>query len=316
MEAFFVVNPSAGSGRARRAWNRLRELVGTTLPGRLTHGPGHATELAVKAAQEGYPLVIAVGGDGTANEVVNGLMQLSPERRPAFGQLSSGTGNDFARNVGIPRRLDQWVELLRDPRLRPLDLGRANDRFFLNITGVGFDAEVAHLAGKLPTFIPGTFNYILAILVELATYRTQMMHIRVDERSWNEPCLLTAVGNLPHCGGGLKLCPGARADDGFFEVVIIRDLSRTEVLRVLPRAFSGGHVTHPRVEVVQGRRVEIDSDAPLHWQADGEVFSGLPARFETYPAAVQLLVPTAADESSASLRETAPSMIRPASPDG
>lgn len=318
MDTFFIVNPSAGSGRALRAWKRLQELTGTALPSRLTKGPGHASELAVEAAQEGYPLVVAVGGDGTANEVVNGLMQLSPERRPAFGQLSSGTGNDFARNVGLPRRVDQWVRMLREPRLRSLDLGRVNGRYFLNATGVGFDAEVAYLADRLPTVFTGTFNYLVSILVELLTYRSQTMRIQVDGTRLEEQCFLVAVGNLPHVGGGIRICPGARADDGLFEVVVVKALPRLEVLRVLPKAFSGGHIGHPKVQVLSGRQVIIDSAAPLHLQADGEVFSGLPAHFEVHPAALQLLVPAASSSAQplALEDEAAPSLIRPASPDG
>lgn len=319
MEAFFIVNPTAGSGRALRAWKRLQEITGTALPSRLTKGFGHATELAVEAAQEGYPLVVAVGGDGTANETVNGLMQLPPHRRPAFGQLSSGTGNDFARNVGLPRRVDQWVRMLREPRLRSLDLGRVNGRYFLNATGVGFDAEVAYLADKLPTIFTGTFNYMVSVLVELFTYRSQPMRIQVDETRLEGECFLAAVGNLPHIGGGIRICPGARADDGLFEVVIVEGLPRLEVLRVLPKAFSGGHIGHPKVRVLSGRQVVIDSDAPLHWQADGEVSSGLPAHFEVHPAALQLLVPAASAGSEEPLslqEEAAPSLIRPASPDG
>lgn len=318
MDTFFIVNPSAGSGRALRAWKRLQELTGTALPSRLTKGPGHASELAVEAAQEGYPLVVAVGGDGTANEVVNGLMQLSPERRPAFGQLSSGTGNDFARNVGLPRRVDQWVRMLREPRLRSLDLGRVNGRYFLNATGVGFDAEVAYLADRLPTVFTGTFNYLVSILVELVTYRSETMRIQVDGTRLEKQCFLVAVGNLPHVGGGIRICPGARADDGLFEVVVVEALPRLEVLRVLPKAFSGGHIGHPKVQVYSGRQVIIDSDAPLHLQADGEVFAGLPANFEVHPAALQLLVPAASSSAPPlSLQdEAAPSLIRPASPDG
>ncbi|HEY8530895.1 MAG TPA: diacylglycerol kinase family protein, partial [Limnochorda sp.] len=290
----------------------------TALPSRLTKGPGHASELAVEAAQEGYPLVVAVGGDGTANEVVNGLMQLSPERRPAFGQLSSGTGNDFARNVGLPRRVDQWVRMLREPRLRSLDLGRVNGRYFLNATGVGFDAEVAYLADRLPTVFTGTFNYLVSILVELVTYRSETMRIQVDGTRLEKQCFLVAVGNLPHVGGGIRICPGARADDGLFEVVVVEALPRLEVLRVLPKAFSGGHIGHPKVQVYSGRQVIIDSDAPLHLQADGEVFAGLPAHFEVHPAALQLLVPAASSSAPPlSLQdEAAPSLIRPASPDG
>jgi len=320
METFFIVNPSAGSGRAMRAWRRLQELVGAPLAGRFTKGLGHASELAVEAAQEGYPLVVAVGGDGTANETVNGLMQLPPHRRPAFGQLPAGTGNDFARNVGLPRRVDQWARMLREPRLRSLDLGEVNGRFFLNATGVGFDAEVAYLADKMPTLIAGTFTYMVSLAVKLFTYRSQPMRIQVDDTRLEERCFLTAVGNLPHFGGGIRICPGARADDGLFEVVVVGDVSHLEVLRVLPRAFSGNHVTHPKVRVLAGRRVIIDSDAPLHLQADGEVFSGLPAHFEVHPAALQLLVPASAAASEpapAALQdEAAPSLIQPASPDG
>src|SRR5690606_22029596 len=230
------------------------------------------------------------------------ILQLPPHRRPAFGQLPAGTGNDFARNVGLPRRVDQWARMLREPRLRSLDLGEVNGRFFLNATGVGFDAEVAYLADKMPTLIAGTFTYMVSLAVKLFTYRSQPMRIQVDDTRLEERCFLTAVGNLPHFGGGIRICPGARADDGLFEVVVVGDFS------------------HLEVRVLAGRRVIIDSDAPLHLQADGEVFSGLPAHFEVHPAALQLLVPASAAASEpapAALQdEAAPSLIQPASPDG
>lgn len=294
-ELLFIVNPVAGHGRSLRVFGRLQAVLERVAGLRCviwtTRGPGHATELAHRAGLEGYQRIVAVGGDGTVHEAINGLMALHPpvRERIAFGVVPAGSGNDFARNAGVPRDPGALAALLAGGPASPVDVGVVDGHYFGNVAGVGFDAEVARLANRLPKFVPGALTYVVSAVSVLASYKNAGVRIHLDGRALERRVLLVAVGNGAAYAGGMLICPGARMNDGRFRVVVAGDLSRLSVLTTLPKVFSGRHLDHPLVEVFDAEEVRIEADRPLAVQADGEIVARTPTTLRLVPMALRVI---------------------------
>lgn len=301
-----IVNPTAGNGRVRRRWpgihRRLVAALGSEPAVWFTEGPGHAGELARAAAAESYDWVAACGGDGTVHEVVNGLCRARyddglGEAVPALLVIPAGTGNDFARSLALPIHPDAALDLLAAGKLQPrwVDAGFVAGRYFVNVGGVGFDAEVAAEVNRIGKRLPGAATYVWALLKKLVTYRNEKVLIEAAGRRLEQKILLVAVGTGRYYGGGMMILPHADPADGLLDACIGGDLSRLGTLALLPRIFSGGHVGHPQVAFLKADRVRIDGPRHLHVHADGEVVGRLPVEFRAVPAAVRLLSPAGQD---------------------
>ena len=191
-----IINPSACRGRGVRAWSRVRDTVasrGLTFTEAITERRMHAWEIARDAASKEYTLIVVVGGDGTVNEAINGLMQIPQSTRPALAVLPAGTGNDFARAIGTPRRAELAVQALVNGTRKRVDVGQVNDRYFGGISGVGFDAEAARQANEWPRWVGGTALYVAAILKTLVTYSPVEARITIDGRAQSLRMFLLAA---------------------------------------------------------------------------------------------------------------------------
>ncbi len=291
--AFFVVNPAAGGGRTRRVWARLRETAARHAPGcgvAETRGPGEATVLARRAAMEGWTLVVAVGGDGTLNEVVNGLARAERETGPALGAIVTGRGRDACRNLGLPTDpLAALDRALAGAEIR-VDLGvvrwaDGRERYFLNAAGVGFDAVVAQRAASWRWH--GTVPYVAAILESLGAHRPTPAVIEAGGRPvWSGRLTMAVVANGAHYGGGMKIAPAADPTDGVLDLVVLGDLGRFELLRWLPEVYRGTHVRNPKVTVRRERSVTIKAELPVH--TDGEAAGHGPVTISVQPGALRL----------------------------
>jgi diacylglycerol kinase (ATP) len=294
--AFAIVNPVAGRGAATRAWKHLSTHV--EWESATTEGPGHARTLAEAAVHEGYERVIAVGGDGTLSEVANGVAGSAT----ALGIIPAGTGNDIATNFGIPRDPRKAAQLAERGPAEPIDLctveTQQSSRYFMNVAGFGFDAEVAWRVNRLPKFGGGTLPYLAGVLQTLWQYRSPRMRIQIDGQLLDQKTFLVAVGNCPSYGGGMRIVPEARPDDGLVDVCVVTDLSRAQVLRLLPSLYSGGHVRHPAVKMFRCHSVTVDADVRVQCQADGELVGDLPARFGIHPGALRCVTGPFAGSSS------------------
>lgn len=277
-EIVFIANPAAGKGREGREGRRLRtefEKAGVAGEWLETSAPDDGIALAERSAREGAELVVAVGGDGTVNEVVGGLMRVPKERRPLLAVFPAGTGNDYSRVLGL-RKWDvagaAEVILRRDVRV--LDAGDVNGRFFANSVGLGFDGEVAADAAKL-RFVRGFAAYLTAVFRVLRTWENFRLTAEIDGEVLEGPSILAAVAIGPASGGGFHLAPDARPDDGLFDVCRLGDFSKAEALRHLPKAISGSHLGLGKVWLRRGRRVTLRADRPLTAHVDGNLLTGV-----------------------------------------
>jgi len=277
-----IVNPNADMGNAWRQASDLRPVVeaagGADWSG--TVYPTHATELARQAAEAGYELVIAAGGDGTVHEVVNGLMQVPRARRPRLGVVPLGSGNDFAHAVGItaPTPAQALHQVLQGVPRR-IDIGRVEDEhgrveFFDNTFGIGFDATVTIRSHKLPV-VRGFLMYLIAVLQTiLLDNAAPRLRFVSDRESWEAPKLMLVICNGPREGGGFLVAPEAVMDDGLFHYACIDQVSRPKMFRIVPEVMRGTHGRFDYVRMGTLQRLELHSDRPLAIHLDGEIFAG------------------------------------------
>ena len=295
--ALFVVNPVAGAGRSSRTFPALRDLVAGRADGgfaeyAIAERRGHAVSLAERGAADGYDPIVAVGGDGTVNEVASGLLGYRGAI-PRLAVIPTGTGNDFARSVGVPRALDAAVAVaLGEPgSARAIDAARIGDGYFVGVAGAGFDARVARAVNRAPDRLKvGALPFVLYTLLEVLRNRNAELTVELDgTTTTTQRSLLVSVSNCRYSGGGMQIAPGAEPDDGLLDVCLIGDASRLEVVRLLPSVFSGGHVHHPKVAIHRARTVRISGPPQIAAQADGDVIGTLPLDIEVLPHALLVL---------------------------
>jgi len=293
-----IVNPVAGNSQGARLWPRLREELhreGAAFDTVLTEKPDHAVELARQAVADGCRLVVAVGGDGTIHEVVNGLVT---EGRVAegvvLGAVCCGTGADFARTVGLVREPLAAARRLVHGSDRCIDLGvihcwregREIVEYFPNAAGLGFDGEVCVRVNRKSKAGGGTIPYLISLVATLMAYENKPVVLSLDDRTLQQRANAVVVANGRYFGGGMHIAPDATPDDALFDVIIIGDVSKLELLVQVPRVYRGTHLSHPKVGAYRCRSVRVESAQRLILQADGEYVGEAPATFRLLPAAL------------------------------
>ncbi len=301
MRALAIINPTAGGGRSLKVWPAARaRLVGAgwQITDVTAERRGHEREFAAAAVREAYDAVVAVGGDGTIHWAVNGLLA-NGQNHTALGIIPAGTGSDFAAALDIPNDPLAAVEIILKDRRRRVDVGLVHGRHFVTIATVGFGGEVAQqvndwterLPGAVKKRMPGPVIYLAGILKMLAVYSPVEMEVTLNSTVRRKRLFLLGVGNTSRAAGGMRLCPGALPDDGLFEVVPIGNVTKLEVLQLLPKTFTGRHVDHPKVDVESAATVTVTSETSLTVQADGELIGHVPATFTVVPLALEVLAP-------------------------
>lgn len=244
--------------------------------------------MAAQAVRMSIPRVVAVGGDGTLDAVASELAGSDT----SLGAIAGGTGNDLCKTTGIPLAPEKALEVALGPHIRRIDLGLAAGKHcFLNVAGVGLDAEVAAVVRHYPKGLGGTLPYLLGALATITRYRAIPVEIDVDGQRYTGPITLAAIANGPQYGGGMRIAPPARRDDGLLDVCIADELSRAQLLGLLPRVYTGGHLRHPGVHMLRGRRVVIRPQAPIFAHVDGDVIDAGQLTFEVKPGALLLAAP-------------------------
>ncbi len=287
-----IYNPIAGRSRVRRAWPRLESALknaGVEFDAVATQAPLDATELA-RSAVGRYASIIGIGGDGTISEIVNGLMQEREMETIPLGIIPFGNGDDFAKvlppEAPIGGNSYDWraaIQKIAMGESRSYDVGRLYSadshaglkehyRYFLNVVDVGFGAHTVQNFATVPRLLSGYPAYLAAVLKTMVDYPALSLRIQLDDApAFEKVTTITAIGNGRCFGGGFWVCPEARPDDGWLDVMMAQQISRRTILRLLPKLQRGTHIHEPVVEMSRARRVVLESDEPFFVEADGEI---------------------------------------------
>jgi diacylglycerol kinase (ATP) len=297
----FISNPRADMGEAWRVANDLRLLLANDEAADWsgTVYPAHATELARQACKQGYDLVIALGGDGTVHEVINGLMQVPEKERAALGIVPLGSGNDFAQAFGIPLIAEKALMLALHGKQKYMDVGMISDEtgrkeYFNNTLGIGFDAVVTIRSHKI-TFLRGFLMYLVAVIQTIImNFDPMKLHVETDSEAWDLSTLMLTACNGPREGGGFLVAPEARNDDGLIDYATICKVSRLMMFRLIPEVMKGTHVRFKQVRMGKFTKMRLTSDRPLYIHTDGEIYTGFGTNIhsltiETLPAAIRIV---------------------------
>ena len=301
LRARLIINPVAGAGRTHKKWPHIRELlksIGLRFEHDITEAPRHAIELARSAALKGYELVVSVGGDGTINEVVNGLYDSGTMKDVTLGIISTGTGSDYIRTIGVPNSYEDACHRLLGSRKLSVDLGVVEyasgggrqQRLFVNFAGLGFDAEAVRATTLRFKALGGLPAYLLGLLSTLLSYRNRDVSLKLDGETQEKRVCAAVMSNGKYGGGSMFVAPDADPTDGLFDVLTIGDLSKLDLLWSLPRIYRGTHLTHPKVTMTRAREIEVASQQRMFLQADGELLGEAPARFSMLPSSLNVVV--------------------------
>jgi diacylglycerol kinase (ATP) len=288
-----IVNPTAGSGRAAKLvpWIAERLSPRPDVELHVTRRRGEAEELAARAAADGCDRLVAVGGDGTIQEVVNGI--LGAGGRSTLGIVPVGAGNDLARSLALPTDpVEAWTVALgrvtREIDAALATNGEGRRRWFASAGGIGFDAQVAAAMSTRRGWQSGRAGYLLTTLTELRRFDNRRLRIVLDGEEIERRALLVAIANGPYYGGGMRIAPDAAPDDGWLDLCIVGDVSRMTAIRELPNLYRGTHVGNPAVSVHRARRVEISGEGTTHAHLDGEPFGTIPLTVEIRAACLDV----------------------------
>ena len=298
-----ILNPMADMGRAWKAANDLRPIV-QEFKGDISWSgtvyPTHAIELTRQAAAEGCDLVIALGGDGTAHEVVNGLMQVPADKRPVLGVVPIGSGNDFAHALGVPKKADHALLHALNGQPSQIDVGVFTDEhsgrkeYFDNTVGAGFDAVVTIRSHKLP-IVKGFLMYLTAVIQTIIlNHNPAKIQFQSDTESWEDSVLMTTICNGGREGGGFLISPESKIDDGTLQLLNVKKVSRGMMFRLVPEFMKGTHLRFPATRLDSFKKLSLKSDRPLYIHADGEIFTSFGSdvrdiTFEVLPQALKVI---------------------------
>ena len=268
----------------------------------MSRARGEIAERARREADAGASLLVVVGGDGTVNEAVNGLLSAGsgPALPPELAVVMIGTGKDFARSHGIPTRLDGAIAVARSGRTAVADAGRVRHRaeggleretFFANVGSAGMSGAVARRADASSKALGGRITFLVALVRVFSRWRNTEVSVELGGERRAGKMTNVVVANGAYHAGGMWLAPDARPDDGLFDVVVFGDISKVDFVRNVAKIYRGTHVEHPKIDVVRTDRVVVDSAEPLPLELDGEQPGTTPARFEILPGALRVRVP-------------------------
>lgn len=295
MTHLFIINPAAGKGRTKRLIPLIQKIFeekDEPFKIEVTKYSGHATEIAKRYSSEDAYRIYSVGGDGTLNEVLNGIINSSS----SLAVIPSGSGNDFFKSIYEFSKQDKLESILKrtiEGKEKFIDLGEINGRYFINIASVGFDAEVAYSSIKLKRFpfINGTIAYIMGILITLLKYKSYDLSIEIDDKKYELNSLLVAVANGKYYGGGINVTPKAKLDDGRLEVCMIERVGRFKILRLFPKVIKGEHESIKEVSFKSGKKVSVICKKTMAFNIDGEIVRGKQADFNIIEKGIKVVIP-------------------------
>lgn len=299
-----IMNPNADMGNAWRQSSDLRAIAaeygGVDWAG--TVYPTHATELAQQAAQDGYEVVVAVGGDGTAHEVINGLMSVAEQKRPKLGIVPMGSGNDFAHNLGIPDKPTEALRQALTGKTRKIDLGLIEDEhgrkeYWDNTMNIGFGGSVNIYSHNTPVLRGFLMYFAATLMTVIRRYDVMKVKITSDDGNWEDEILMLGVCNGEREGGGFITAPGAKFDDGLLNYTQVQKVSRAMMFRLIPEFLKGSQGNFKQVKMGKIKKLEIESLQSFTIHIDGETFSGFNSNvhkltISVLPKAIEVIAPS------------------------
>ncbi len=305
-KSMVIVNPVSANGKTGRNWPRIyKELkdAGLCFDVQITAESKEATTLTRTALEKGYRTIIAVGGDGTLNEVVNGFFchehkkPINPDAR--LGLISSGTGRDFIKTLNYPQDVKKACEIVARGQTNAVDIGlvryqNSNGKrdlsFYINIAGMGMDGETVERVNRTSKAFGGKVSFLWGTITALVQYRNREVNLEIDGiNCYHGEATLVVVANGQYFGGGMRIAPEARLDSGHFDIIIASGLTKPEVIANLPRIYRGTHLSHPKVYAMQGTHVKASSNQKVLLDVDGEQPGVLDAEFTLLPHKLQLI---------------------------
>jgi diacylglycerol kinase (ATP) len=298
----FLVNPASANGSTGARWPEIaRRAAAAGLEGEalISTRPGEIADLAERAVAGGTRRLVAVGGDGTVCEAINGLMR-GPHDDVELAVIARGTGKDFMHSHGIPTRLDAALDTARGGEVRRVDVGRARytawdgsaaESYFGNFGGAGISGAIARRANETSKALGGRVSFIWATLAVFSRWTSEKLVIVTDgeRREGRFFEVLAMIGEFT--AGGMRMAPAAAVDDALFDVVLIGDVSKADFVRTFPKVYRGRHLGHPKIELLRATSVTVEADRPLPVALDGEQPGTTPVTFEVVPGAIRLRVP-------------------------
>jgi diacylglycerol kinase (ATP) len=303
--AKFIVNPASANGSTGKLWDTLEQAIGNEIgevDASFTTAANHATDLARKALDDGFEMIVAVGGDGTVNEVVNGFFDSgAPISTDAvLGVISRGTGSDFIKTMNLPREIEDAARVLKGRAVKRCDAGRFTsrgpdgnemERYFINIADFGVGGEAVERVNNTSKAFGGFLSFLYGTLKTLWVYKGKKVKIKIDDDSEIKKAINSVViANGQYFGGGMWIAPEAIADDGLFDIVILDDLSFVESLLNIPKLYKGTHINDPKVTCFRGKTLVAESDEDVLIDVEGEHGGMLPAKFEIIPSSINVKV--------------------------
>lgn len=303
-EWFVIVNPNAGRKKGEKDWLEIAALLneaGIQFTNVFTEHPNHAVKLARKYVEAGFKKIIVVGGDGTLNEVLNGVFTQTkyPTKDIILSMIPVGTGNDWGRSFNIPTNYKKAIELIAREKILVQDVGKvqyiskdlSKQRHFINMAGLGFDAMVARRTNNIKREgKSGPFSYLISLFSSLINYSHKKVKIVMDDAQLKADVFTMSVAICKFNGGGMMQAPNAIPDDGLFDVTVITRLSRLLVIRSVKKLYDGSFLKMPQVKTFRSRKVEIESYPHMYLETDGESLGRTPMSFEVVPLSILVVV--------------------------
>jgi len=296
-KVLIIINPAAGKGQSKNYIATIKasfESANIDYQIKISNRVGNVTELAINGVKDGYNEIIAVGGDGTVIEALNGIVGTDTK----LGIIPAGTGNDFVRSIGIECDFIAALNVVIEGKYELIDVGEVNNRFFLNVVSFGIDSEVVKIMEKIKRVVTGSAAYYVASIKAISTYKAVKMSITIDGKEYIRKAYLVAIGNGKYFGGGMKITPDANVNSGDFEICIINHISRIGLMRLLSKANTGNHVSENGVEIFKGREITIRAIADhLSVNADGNLIGPAPAKISMFKNKLKVLSPCVVSET-------------------
>jgi YegS/Rv2252/BmrU family lipid kinase len=305
-EWFTIVNPNAGNGKGKKDWERISGLFAREnikIISKFTERKGQATEFAGEAIGSGFRKIISVGGDGTLNEIVNGVFNQNycPANEITVGMIPVGTGNDWGRMFGIPLVYEGSVNVIKENKSLLHDIGvisyytgtEQHKRYFINISGLGFEAMVVKKTNKQKD--KGRSNnaiYLYNLLSSLISYKNTDVEMVIEGIKRSAKVFSINVGNGRYCGGGMRQTPDALPDDGLLDITVIKEMGRIEIIKALKILYDGTILSHPKVDGYRAKNLSVTSESLLYAEADGESLGHTPVEFSIIPAGINVIYGT------------------------